>query len=81
MTRKLLFGASVVDPLTERIVDVDQLVDARAPAITRVITGLTAGRSVDLRRARILDADFRAYLQKPFTPDKLVKTILSVLND
>jgi CheY-like chemotaxis protein len=32
-------------------------------------------------RARILNAGFQAYLPKPFTPDKLVETILTVLND
>jgi CheY-like chemotaxis protein len=30
-------------------------------------------------RARILNAGFQAYLPKPFTPDKLVETILTVL--
>jgi CheY-like chemotaxis protein len=30
---------------------------------------------------RILDAGFRAYLRKPFTPEKLLETIESVLND
>ena len=30
-------------------------------------------------RARIRHADFRACLPKPFTPDKLVETILGVL--
>src|SRR5580700_12341686 len=34
-----------------------------------------------LDRARILDAGFQACLPKPFTPDKLVETILTVLND
>ena len=32
-------------------------------------------------RARILNAGFRACLPKPFTPDKLVETILTMLND
>jgi len=32
-------------------------------------------------RARVLNAGFQAYLPKPFTPDKLVETILTVLND
>ena len=32
-------------------------------------------------RRRILDAGFRAYLRKPFTPDRLLETIQSVLND
>jgi CheY-like chemotaxis protein len=32
-------------------------------------------------RARILSAGFQAYLPKPFSPDKLVETILTVLND
>ena len=32
-------------------------------------------------RARILNAGFQAYLPKPFSPDKLVETILTVLND
>jgi CheY-like chemotaxis protein len=32
-------------------------------------------------RARILNAGFQAYLPKPFTPDRLVETILTVLND
>jgi CheY-like chemotaxis protein len=31
--------------------------------------------------AHILDVGFKAYLPKPFTPDKLVETILTVLND
>jgi CheY-like chemotaxis protein len=31
-------------------------------------------------RARILNAGFQAWLPKPFTPDKLVETILTVLN-
>jgi diguanylate cyclase len=30
---------------------------------------------------RILDAGFNAYLQKPFTPDRLLEAIRSVLND
>jgi len=30
---------------------------------------------------RILNAGFSAYLRKPFTPDKLLETIRSVLND
>ena len=34
-----------------------------------------------LDRARIVDAGFQAYLPKPFTPDKLLETILTVLND
>jgi two-component system CheB/CheR fusion protein len=34
-----------------------------------------------LDRARILNAGFQACLPKPFTPDKLVETILTVLND
>ena len=32
-------------------------------------------------RARILNAGFQECLPKPFTPDKLLKAILSVLND
>ena len=32
-------------------------------------------------RARILNAGFQACLPKPFTPDKLVEAILTVLND
>jgi CheY-like chemotaxis protein len=32
-------------------------------------------------RARILNAGFQAYLLKPFSPDKLMQTILTVLND
>ena len=32
-------------------------------------------------RARILNAGFQACLPKPFTPDKLLETILAVLND
>ena len=32
-------------------------------------------------RARILNAGFQACLPKPFTPDKLLETILTVLND
>ena len=32
-------------------------------------------------RARILNAGFQGCLPKPFTPDKLVETILTVLND
>jgi CheY-like chemotaxis protein len=32
-------------------------------------------------RERLLHAGFKACLLKPFTPDKLVETILSVLND
>jgi CheY-like chemotaxis protein len=31
-------------------------------------------------RAHILDAGFKACLPKPFTPDKLLETILTVLN-
>ena len=34
-----------------------------------------------LDRARIVDAGFQACLPKPFTPDKLLETILTVLND
>jgi CheY-like chemotaxis protein len=34
-----------------------------------------------LDRARILDAGFEAVLPKPFTPETLVQTILTVLND
>jgi CheY-like chemotaxis protein len=32
-------------------------------------------------RARILNADFQACLQKPFTPDKLAEAIRTVLNN
>jgi CheY-like chemotaxis protein len=32
-------------------------------------------------RTSILDAGFQACLPKPFTPDKLLETILAVLND
>jgi CheY-like chemotaxis protein len=32
-------------------------------------------------RASVLDAGFQAYLAKPFTPDKLLETILAVLDD
>jgi len=32
-------------------------------------------------RARILDAGFQACLPKPFTPDKLVDTIISLLSE
>jgi CheY-like chemotaxis protein len=32
-------------------------------------------------RAHILNAGFQACLPKPFSPDKLVETILTVLND
>ena len=32
-------------------------------------------------RARVLNAGFQAFLQKPFTPGKLLQTILTVLND
>ena len=32
-------------------------------------------------RARILNAGFQACLPKPFTPDKLVETILTLLDD
>jgi CheY-like chemotaxis protein len=32
-------------------------------------------------RARILNAGFQACLPKPFTPDKLLEAILTVLND
>jgi CheY-like chemotaxis protein len=32
-------------------------------------------------RSRILNAGFQAYLPKPFTPDKLLETILAVLID
>jgi CheY-like chemotaxis protein len=32
-------------------------------------------------RARMLNAGFQACLPKPFTPDKLLETILTVLND
>ena len=30
---------------------------------------------------RILNAGFQAYLPKPFTPDRLVETIMTVLDD
>jgi CheY-like chemotaxis protein len=53
--------------------------------------GLDAGGSVPVvamtacliqgERASILDAGFQACLPKPFTPDKLLETILAVLND
>jgi CheY-like chemotaxis protein len=53
--------------------------------------GLDAGGSVPViamtahiaraDRERILNAGFQAYLPKPFTPDKLMETILTVLND
>jgi CheY-like chemotaxis protein len=33
-----------------------------------------------LDRARILNAGFKAFLPKPFSPDKLVEAILAVLN-
>ena len=32
-------------------------------------------------RTRILNAGFQARLPKPFSPDKLLETILTVLND
>ena len=32
-------------------------------------------------RARILNAGFKAFLSKPFSPETLVETILTVLND
>jgi CheY-like chemotaxis protein len=32
-------------------------------------------------RAHVLNAGFQAFLQKPFTPGKLLQTILTVLND
>jgi CheY-like chemotaxis protein len=32
-------------------------------------------------RTRILNAGFQAYLTKPFTPNRLIETILTVLND
>jgi CheY-like chemotaxis protein len=32
-------------------------------------------------RARVLNGGFQAFLQKPFTPGKLLQTILTVLND
>ena len=32
-------------------------------------------------RARILNAGFKAFLSKPFSPEKLVEAILTVLND
>src|ERR1700745_1076797 len=32
-------------------------------------------------RKRIFDAGFRAYLPKPFTPERLIETIRCVLND
>jgi CheY-like chemotaxis protein len=32
-------------------------------------------------RTRILNAGFQGFLQKPFTPSKLLQTILTVLND
>jgi CheY-like chemotaxis protein len=32
-------------------------------------------------RARIINAGFQACLPKPFTPDKLVETILTLLDD
>jgi DNA-binding response OmpR family regulator len=34
-----------------------------------------------LDRVRIVDSGFQACLPKPFTPDKLLETILTVLND
>jgi CheY-like chemotaxis protein len=34
----------------------------------------------DADRARMLNAGFQACLPKPFTPDKLVETILTLLN-
>jgi CheY-like chemotaxis protein len=53
--------------------------------------GLDAGGSVPVvamsacliqgERASILDAGFQACLPKPFTPDKLMETLLAVLND
>jgi len=44
-----------------------------------VIAMTAYGRHAD--RARILNAGFQGCLPKPFTPDKLVETILTVLND
>ena len=35
---------------------------------------------VQADRSRILDAGFQAYLPKPFSPDRLVETILTVVN-
>ena len=52
--------------------------------------GMSAGGSVPIiamsalvthASARMLEAGFQACLRKPFTPDKLVETILTVLKD
>jgi CheY-like chemotaxis protein len=42
----------------------------------------TRGQAFDQReRASMLYAGFQACLRKPFTPDSLLETILTVLND
>ena len=49
--------------------------EARVPVIA--MTALVTHTD----RARILNAGFQGCLAKPFTPDKLVETILTVLDD
>ena len=46
----------------------------RIPIIAMTALGSKADRK------RSFDAGFRAYLQKPFTPDQLIGTIRSVLD-
>jgi len=48
--------------------------EPRIPIIATTALGSKADRK------RIFDAGFRAYLQKPFTPDQLIETIRSVLD-
>jgi CheY-like chemotaxis protein len=45
------------------------------PVIAMTACGIKA------ERASVIDAGFQAYLPKPFTPDKLLETILAVLDD
>jgi CheY-like chemotaxis protein len=45
------------------------------------VIAMTAALVTHLDRARILNAGFKAFLSKPFSPQKLVEAILTVLND
>jgi CheY-like chemotaxis protein len=54
---------------------------ALGPAAGGSVPVIAMSALVTHASARMLDAGFQACLPKPFTPDKVVETILTVLND
>jgi CheY-like chemotaxis protein len=53
---------------------------ALGPAAGGSVPVIAMSALVTHASARMIDAGFQAWLPKPFTPDKLVETILTVLN-